>query len=73
MGAPIPRQFIISGAKNCLKERKTCPRSCPLMRYSGCQKIILREAIKMYDELCGREPDDSFEQACLEDETQEGT
>lgn len=69
----ITRLNIISGAKNCLNSRKTCPQSCPLFRFKNCQQIILREAVRMYDELLGREPDEAYEQVCTEEETQEGT
>lgn len=67
------RMDIISAAKNCLRVGKTCPKSCPLLQSENCQDIIFREAIRMYDELKGRTPDDENEQACAEEETQART
>ena len=64
------RADIISAAKNCMRDRKHCPRTCPLLQSENCQKLILREAIRMYDELMRRTPDED-EQVFEEETAQE--
>ena len=61
----------MTAAKVCLRESVQCPKTCPLLQEINCQKIIFREAIRMYEELRGN--DDEEEQVCEEEETQEGT
>lgn len=61
----------MNAAKSCLRESVNCPTMCPLLREINCQKIIFREAIRMYEELRGN--CDEEEQVCEEEETQEGT
>ena len=64
------RADIITAARNCLRDRKHCPVTCPLLQSENCQKIILREAIKMYDEIMGRFSDED-EQVFEEENAQE--
>lgn len=64
------RFHIVIAAKACLRDRKTCPKTCPLLQEEQCQKFICRELIKMYEEMEGRIFDDEIEPVCTEEETQ---
>ena len=61
---------IVVAAKACLKERKTCPRTCPLLQENHCQKIICRELIKIYNETGGQIPYGEDEPIYEEEKTQ---
>ena len=50
-GMQIARKDIIEAARQCLRETKNCPKKCPLVGRLHCQDIILRETIKLYEEL----------------------
>lgn len=63
------RQNIVSAAKTCLNVRVNCPKSCPLFRMKNCQKIIIREIIRMYNEMNGVDADE-VESILEEEETQ---
>lgn len=67
------RLDVVTAARNCLHERKNCPKSCPLLQEENCQNFIFREIIKMYEEMEGSDPGGKDESLCTEEEAQEET
>ena len=61
---------VVIAAKTCLRDRKHCPRTCPLFQEEHCQKIICRELIKIYNETGGQIPYGEDEPIHEEEKTQ---
>ena len=62
---------IVIAAHACLPQRKTCPRTCPLLQEEHCQRFICRELIRLYEETKGQIFDGEDESLYPEEETQE--